>query len=273
MRHLKTLLDFYINSSIHVALAVVCLMRITELELQIPGQPLLYGFVFFGAITGYNFVKYASLAGLHHRHLTQSLKTIQVFSFFCFAIWCYFALQFPLKFWFYCIPLGLLTLLYAIPFLPRKTNLRRIPSIKIFIIALVWAGVTGFLPAAGTSLAIWEIFLITAQRVFLVLALMMPFELRDYRFDSPALQTLPQVLGIKKTKLFGLAMLAGFIGLELFSEIQDLSFLIIKIIITAVTATAILKSGTRQSRYYASFFVEAIPILWLLLIFFTKLAI
>jgi len=39
--------------------------------------------LFFGGVSGYNFVKYAEVAGLHHRSLTKSLRKIQIFSFIC----------------------------------------------------------------------------------------------------------------------------------------------------------------------------------------------
>lgn len=265
MKQLKTLFDFYINSSIHVALAVLCLVKITELHLDIPTQLNLYGFVFFGTITGYNFVKYAALAGLHHRHLTKSLKSIQVFSLLCFIALIYFTLQFKLEFWLHCIPLGILTLFYAAPLFPNHKNLRRVPTLKVFIIAVVWAGVTGYLPAVPNGVFNTEVLLICLQRILLVIALMIPFEIRDLKYDSKNLETLPQLLGIKKTKLLGFGLLVVFILIEFLFETNEFSLMIASISIAAITGYAIFKSSTRQHKYFASFFVEAIPVLWYLL--------
>ena len=272
MKHLKALFDFYINSSLHVSLAVLSLVWVTEIQLALNPQPLLYGFVFFGSITGYNFVKYAALAGLHHRHLTQSLKSIQTFSLLCFLAFCYFAFQFDWVFWLYCIPLGILTLLYAIPFLPHKKNLRRIPTLKVFIIAAVWAGVTVYLPAISADRLDFSVSILFVQRVLLVLALMIPFEIRDLTYDALALNTLPQVLGIKKTKLLGLVLLVGFVFLEFFYPKNQTGITVITCILGLITAFSILKATTHQSSYYASFFVEGIPVLWwLVLLAFSQL--
>jgi len=258
MKSLKGLFDFYINSSIHVAFAVLALALITEKQLDLELDLYFNLFIFLGTITGYNFVKYAALAGLHHRNLTDRLKMIQTFSFICFIGLMYVAYQFTVSFWISCIPLALLTVLYAIPFLPHKTNLRKVPSIKIFIIAAVWAGVTVYLPVAyNVTNFSTEFYLEIAQRFMLVLALIIPFEIRDLTYDSNALGTLPQVLGIKKTKLVGLSMVLGCMVLEAFKANAFSTYAIL-----LLTALAIIRSSSKQPHYYASFAVEGIPILW-----------
>ena len=84
MKFFKKLLDFYINASIHVALAVYAFVRITEFYLDLSYNESLDFFLFFATITGYNFVKYAGVAKLHHRSLTKNLRVIQLFSLSCF---------------------------------------------------------------------------------------------------------------------------------------------------------------------------------------------
>ncbi len=58
MRKLQALFDFYINASIHVAFAVVALVRVTEISLQLDTNQSVLGLIFFGTIVGYNFLKY-----------------------------------------------------------------------------------------------------------------------------------------------------------------------------------------------------------------------
>jgi hypothetical protein len=134
MKVLKKLLDFYINSSIHVALSVYALLRITEIYFDLSYNKNLDYFVFFGTITGYNFVKYAGVAKLHHKSLTEDLKIIQVFSFFCFLALCYFAYLLPINTILFTLPFCLLTFLYAVPFLSGfHKNLRQISFLKMHI--------------------------------------------------------------------------------------------------------------------------------------------
>ncbi|MDX1317447.1 MAG: hypothetical protein R3262_07845, partial [Xanthomarina gelatinilytica] len=96
MALLKQIFNFYIDSSIHVALAVFALSWVTLLEFGIPYDRAVLYFIFFASITGYNFVKYFGLARFHHRSLTNWLKLIQVFSLMCFIGMCYFALKLEL---------------------------------------------------------------------------------------------------------------------------------------------------------------------------------
>ena len=66
MTCLRTLFDFYINASIHVALSVYALTRVTEIYFDIPYDENLNYFIFYGTITGYNFIKYRSYKSLSH---------------------------------------------------------------------------------------------------------------------------------------------------------------------------------------------------------------
>ena len=88
MQVLKRLFDFYINSSIHVALAVCGLVWVTLLNFNVGADLDFLYFIFFATVTGYNFVKYFGLAKFHHRSLASWLKYIQIFSFLCFLGLC-----------------------------------------------------------------------------------------------------------------------------------------------------------------------------------------
>jgi len=90
MKWFRIFFDFYLNASIHVSFAVLSFVKITEIYFDLPTNTPLNNFIFFGTITGYNFVKYAGVAKLHHRSLTTRLKAIQFFSFCCFLFLCYY---------------------------------------------------------------------------------------------------------------------------------------------------------------------------------------
>jgi hypothetical protein len=254
---------FYINSSIHVALAVLALAEITVLEFGLEPSYYFRGFLFFGVITGYNFVKYAEVAGLHHRSLAQSLKTIQVFSFLCFALLVYFS-------WFIeelvlmgAGILGLFTLLYAVPVWKGK-SLRTINGLKIYIVALVWAGTTIFLPVVASEEIIRQDHIISfLQRVLIVLVLTLPFEIRDLRYDVNALGTIPQRIGVRKTKILGIGLLLMSFVLE-FSKIEmEWLHLCGLLIMEIFLGTLLWVSKKYQPTYFASFWIEGIPIFWL----------
>ncbi len=268
MKMLKVLFDFYINSSIHVALAVYALVRITELYLGLPHNENLNYFIFFGTITGYNFIKYAGIAKLHHKSLTENLKIIQVFSLVCFVLMLFYATRLKLTTLVFFIPLGLVTLLYAIPFLNGLTqNLRNVASIKIILIAMIWAITTVLLPVIDAELVLTSNTIFQAiQRMLFVIVLTIPFDIRDLQFDHKNLQTLPQILGVARVKKFGFVLLALTILLEFFIT-PNANFKTVFIIIFFMLLILLQRAKRKQTKYYASFWVEAIPVFWLILLF------
>ena len=263
MRILKNLFAFYISGSIHVALAVVALALISGIHLEIsPDEDLLF-FIFFGTITGYNFIKYAGVAGLHHRSLTKNLRLIQIFSFLCFVGLVIFVFRIKLEVIAVAILLGILTLLYALPFFGQR-NLRTIGGIKIYIIALIWAGVTVFLPVINSGLSVnANVFLEFFQIFLFVLVLLIPFEIRDLKYDRAELKTLPQNIGVRGSKLMGVIFLILMLVMEFFKDggtPESLGALGITIL---VTGFAMIEAEEEQSHYFSSFWVEGLPLLWL----------
>ncbi len=266
-------LNFYVNSSIHVALAVYSLTWITLLEYHIPYDETILYFIFYASITGYNFVKYFGVAKFHHRNLTIWLKAIQIFSFVCFLGMCYYAFQLSTKILFYILCFGTITFFYAIPFLPRRVfldkhhNLRNIGGLKIYVIASVWCGVTVFLPLINDGHSVdFNVIITSAQRFIFVIVLMLPFEIRDMRYDSLKLSTVPQKIGIRQTKIMGGLLLIIFLFLEFFKDKTQMNQVFVLLIISMITLLFLVFSKKEQGKYYSALGVEALPILWLILL-------
>lgn len=270
MTILKQLLNFYINSSIHVALAVCALTWVTILQFDVSLDKTVLYFVFFATITGYNFIKYFGVARFHHRRLAGWLKTIQLFSFFAFLAMCYFALHLQIKSLLYLLFFGLITFLYAIPLFPleyyknEQKNLRQIGGLKIYVIALVWVFTTVFLPLIDQGIHISaDIIIAAVQRFMLVIVLTLPFEIRDLNFDSIKLATIPQKIGVKNTKVIGVILLVVFLLLEFFKDELSSNAIISTLIMLIITFLLLIFSNKDQSKYYSALWVEGVPIFWL----------
>lgn len=267
MNYLKIIFNFYINSSIHVALAVYSLLRITELYFELPYNKILNNVVFYGVITGYNFVKYAGLAKLHHKSLTNNLKVIQIFSLLSFLLLCNYLWRLPIDVVLFFVPFGVLTLLYAIPVFKRfQKSLRSISYLKIIVVAFVWAGVTVLLPVYKIeTFSQFRVFGVFFQRFLLVVALILPFDIRDMKFDAISLQTIPKKIGVFKTKLLGVFLVVTCFVFELF--ITKTYYQRLSLFLTLLTFTILLlQSKEHQSKYYSSFLVESVPIVWWVLL-------
>lgn len=273
MKVLKAIFNFYLNSSIHVALAVYAFTWITLLQFGLTYNESVLYFAFFATITGYNFVKYFGVAKFHHRSLAGWLKAIQIFSLLAFVAMCYYAFQLNIKTLIYLSVFGLITFLYAVPLLPMsyfrdsQMNLREISGLKIYLIALVWAFTTVLLPLIELGVAIdTDVIITIVQRFILVIVLMLPFEIRDLNFDSLKLGTIPQKIGIKKTKITGVLLLMVFFFLEYFKDELSTNAILSTLVMVFVTLLFVVFSNKRQSKYYSAFWVEGLPIMWLVIL-------
>ncbi|AUC75492.1 hypothetical protein [Olleya sp. Bg11-27] len=272
MKALKQLLDFYINSSVHVALAVYALSWVTLKKFDVNYDSSVLWFNFYATITGYNFVKYFGIAKWHHRSLASWLRVTQVFSLGCFILMCYYALQLAEESLILIAIFGGVTFLYAIPFLPKKwyldtqQNLRDISGLKVYVIALVWSGVTVILPLVNNQVGFSEDVIVSVIQIFIfVIALMLPFEIIDLRYDSLKLATIPQKIGVKRTKLLGFVLLLVFYVSEFFKNTIKTDYLIIQLIVCLVLGIFMLFANQNRTKYYTSLWLEALPVFWLVL--------
>ena len=63
-----------------------------------------------------------------------------------------------------------------------------------------------------------DVWILLLQRFVFVVVLILPFEIRDLSVDDKILGTLPQRIGVKNTKLYGLLLLMVFFFLEFFKD-------------------------------------------------------
>lgn len=259
MKVLKNIVRFYINSSIHVGLSCYALVRITQMLFQISQQNAVAYFAFWGAIVGYNFVKYEELVRAKKLQTRNHLRGIALFSFFSFIMTgYYFFLLEPFTQIIAVIFLGL-TLLYTLPFFPNRKNARNWAGVKIYIVSFCWVGATVFLPLLNANIIpTSNIGILSIQRFILIFVLVLIFEIIDLRHDNPNLRTVPQQIGVRNTKILGYFLLILFCGLELFNVNSRFS----SFGLIAVIALFLTFANEQRSKYYTSFWVESIPIVW-----------
>lgn len=263
MRVLRAIFDFYLDASIHVALAAWCLIRITGHTLNIPIDPYLEIFLFLGTIAVYNFIKYGVEAEKYFKVTQPYHKSIQIFSFLCLAGAAYPALFLGTKVYVGLAVIAFLVFLYAFPVLPRSNKLRDWGLVKLAMIGLVWSISTVFLPVFQADVQLsWDIYLEGIQRLLFVVVWMLPFEIRDLKYDEPELRTISQRLGVQRTKMVGIILLAIFMTLIGFKDYIPINAEIVKASIAIVLLVLLELAREDQPKYYASFVVESLPILW-----------
>lgn len=273
MSLLKKLFNFYINASLHVALSVYSLVRMTQFLFKISNDDAVAYFAFFGTIVGYNFVKYDFLVRIKRQLISYKLKGIVLLSFISLCAGGFFFLQLPKNTQLTALVFLILTTLYALPFFPNRKNARNWAGVKIYIVALCWVGVTVFLPVLNSGIPVGTDLIVTAiQRFILVFVLILIFEIIDLAKDDPHLKTVPQQIGVRGTKNLGYFLLLFFCGLEVFTvnidnRVQYLP-LLLRLIVAIITALFLAFANEKRSKYYTSFWAESIPIVWWLLLLF-----
>jgi hypothetical protein len=221
---------------------------------------------YYGTILGYNFVKFYPVLKRQRFKLNLKLKLVLLVSFFSGLLLINYGVKIQTKLVLFLIVFGLVTLLYVLPLKSQKT-LRTFPRIKIFVIALVWSSVALFLPIIQNNVIVSiDVWLTFIQYFLLVLVLMLPFDIRDLKYDLPGLKTLPQVFGIKKTKRFGAILLIVFFLIEFLKNETTISNRIVIGIVALLLFVLLKFTSEKQGKYYSRFFVEAIPVVWLLLL-------
>lgn len=271
MYYLKKIYNFYIFGNIHVALAGFCLTKITLLNHNFSSNlsPL---FVALGIVVSYNFIRFYEIKTNQLSWLKQwfvkhkkSLHTLSFLSALLMLI-LYFSPNFNSNAIWVLLPFAFMTFFYVIPIFKigkLEFSFRNFPGLKIFSISFAWAGITVFFPLKEVMFSINTIIFIEfIQRFFILMAITLPFDIRDVDFDSKSLKTLPQVLGIKLTKIMGSVFLILFVLLSVFVR----NNLFISVGIAIITGFFLWFSSPKKSRYYTAFWVEAIPIFWILLI-------
>lgn len=267
MRVFKLIIDFYIKGSIHVGLSCYALVRMTQHMFHISYEDSIAHFAFFGTIVGYNFVKYDALARAKKIQMRNELKAIALFSFCCFILVGYYFFQLQRVTQIVAVVFLSITLLYTLPFFPTKRNARNWAGVKIYIVALCWVGVTLVLPILNAEIPITaDFYLKCLQRFILIFVLVLVFEIIDLANDDPHLKTVPQQIGVRRTKLLGLLLLLPFYFLEFLKSNFDKNQLVVNLLLVIMISLFLIFANDKRSKYYTSFWVESIPIVWWMLL-------
>ncbi len=199
--------------------------------------------------------------------MSLQLKAIAFLSFLSFVVSVYYYFQLQKNTQIIGFLFLVITMLYTLPFFPNKKNARNWAGIKIYIVALCWVGVTLFLPIINNHLPLTSyVFLVAAQRFILIFVLILIFEIIDLKLDDPHLKTVPQQIGVVKTKRVGVMLMIVFLLLEFLSTDFRIEFFALKSALAITTILFLLFSNENRSRYYASFWVESIPVFWWLVL-------
>ena len=263
---LKKCFEFYVKSSIHVALSVTCLGSLTAaLFLDNVAQNMLI-FIFSSTLFVYNFTKYFPLVSISSEVRDFSGILIVSILSFLIASLLFFSLNFTSKVF---VLIGVvLVIIYTIPLFGETTNWRNKKGWKIYLVALSWIMIIVGVPLANMNSFSFSLFLKWSFIQFIyVWVATLPFEIRDLKTDDLSLQTIPQQLGIYKTRLLGQIILSiGFV-FAVFVFPSDALMIVPLFVAFLMLGIGLNYSSKDSSKYFESFWIEGIPIFWWLSFF------
>ena len=254
-------------------MAVACLQVLTFLKFDITLDYNLLLFTFSSTLVAYNFIKYCEIALTIQLLKRKTLKLIYFLTIISVIICLLLLPKFSSQELIITFVVSSFTVLYALPvssFNRNKKNLRSIPGLKIFIVATVWSLLIVFLPIIDSYDKIDVIVFIYFIQIFIyVFVAILPFDIKDLNLDIKILNTVPQNIGIQSTKNLGFVLLFVFFLLDflqilLLENVNSISVLI-NIVICIALSIFLYNSRENQPKYYAFFWVESVPIFWLLL--------
>ena len=273
---MPSLFSKYLYFSFHVAFALLALVKlfalkhIATINSQTPinqEENALFYSIFLSCILGYNFTK-----GILRKKNKSLLNKILHLS--CVMVLLLGLLQLPLRtLLVFAINLAG-TLGYIIPSSNGK-NWRERGILKSFIVAICWANAVILTFWVHYNLYFDQLFIYQYLSVFLlVVALIIPFDIRDLDHDPEDLQTIPKLLGVRKSKIVCILLLVGFC----FCALQvPYNYLLLGKgypcgiwTIFIVANFMVILMPKKIPKYYCSFWIEAIPILGYLIALMIK---
>jgi 4-hydroxybenzoate polyprenyltransferase len=279
MRFLHFLSNFILYSNLWIAGAAVCMSLQTQYiytgTLQLSAY---HGLLFFGTVALYAAHR---LIGLQRvLSITQEGRfakirdlrlLVALLALISAVLTAYFLFQVPFMLILWIVPAGIASVTYILPIFKNKQRLRDVNYVKIFLIALVWAWLTAFIPAYWMHpQAPMSILAVGLERFFFIFAITLPFDIRDLKIDSATrVKTLPSAIGIQATKnlaygcLIFMMLLAGWSwGMDNYS----LRILLGLFLCALVCFFLIRYSTPQRPDYYYTAFMDGTMILQLVLL-------
>lgn len=272
MQIIKRLFNFYIFSNIHVAIGTFCFVKITLLSFGIDENETAL-FVFFSTIVSYNFIRFmdAPVRNTFFGQWFYNNKSLLIFLSVISGVAClYFLKDFHFDALLVLSPFVFLTLFYGMKLPKKAISLRRIPGLKIFVIAFCFAGITVLFPLVQNKLNFSNItFAFFLERLLFVILITLPFDIRDIDYDSKSLKTIPQLFGVQTAKFIGIFLAISIFGLLVIYHHKTNNELLVTLFMNVVAIVLLLFSKRNQATYYSSFWVEGLPILWYAILIFS----
>ena len=277
MYYFLQLIKVFINTNFVVAFSAYCLYKITE---NIFGfhSPNISAFIFFSTLFAYTYMRQCQYFILNKSNFFFGLSSSLLTKFILVISFCvifFLVLTLDFKFLKLVSPVILICVLYPITFQFKNLvfNIRSIPYLKIFLIALVWSYMTILVPVLYFS---YEINYFVAdfffQRFLFILAIAIPFDIRDISSDN--IKTIPNTFGIYHAKMLGffcLLIVDLLLIIDLINQVITINQFIALFLTIELTSVVLYLSHEKKSFFFYGIIVEGLSIIMCLFVLISDL--
>ncbi|WP_235295869.1 UbiA prenyltransferase family protein [Portibacter marinus] len=208
MKALRKLVDFYIYSSIHIALgATLSVLLCYAVLTHIPDSdyPL---FVFSSTMFLYGIHRIVGIKKVEKFDKEGRFAVIKKFRvhLILYALFggiasIYFFSSLPTQIQLLLIIPGGIAMLYVLPLFTGQKRLRDFDFIKIYLIVVNWALIIGLIPYVEVvGFLDGNGVLYTVEKACFIFAITVPFDIRDIKVDEHnGVSTIPRKIGVRKS--------------------------------------------------------------------------
>lgn len=153
--------------------------------------------------------------------------------------------------------MGVISFFYAFKIgQKRRSNLRDVPGIKIFLIAVVWALSSAVIPAIEMETLNGQSILVGVGFFLYIIGITIPFDIRDLDYDEPSKYTIPQIFGEGTSKLIASSLLMMSYICFAFPNFNNYGLTLG----IALSVILVLTSSKNRNELYFSFILDGLLI-------------
>lgn len=263
-----------VYGNIWVALAVTVYVFASYIQLDFELNWYLISFVFCSTLATYNFqrlvrIKSSELSGERIDWLKNNSRLINTLTVIGSIAGIMLSFYLPFEILITYALLGIISFFYAYKYFDGKA-LRDMPYLKLYLIAFVWA-LTSASPILYQDVGILytDWLLVLLEKFLFIVAITIPFDIRDLKYDEAQKRTIPQIFGVAKAK--GIAISCLLINLLLADYMYQDSIFYAMIFTNILAGILIVKSNTASKEYHYTFLLDGVPILLGMSVFLVSL--
>jgi 4-hydroxybenzoate polyprenyltransferase len=212
---IKKIINLYLYSSLHIG---ICAGLLTLVTYQAVNGPIDYNYcIFIAASTSFLYSvhrligekKYLQDPIINKYLVVRSYNIhLQIFALVYLLISIFYFLKIIQLLDFSLVIAIIVSLLYVFPLFSGKRRLRDFDMVKIFLVAIVWAILTCYIPVSHIYNDYSSILGLSIERAFYIFAITIPFDIRDTNYEKDLnIKTIPSSIGNKGSKIFSAVLL------------------------------------------------------------------